>query len=433
LILGLPVDELQSLSDDQRDRPDARSPLGFVLALWVFSRGLIAIVILLAGATATARSMGVVQGGWHLFTHWDGTFYGEIVRQGYRYSADLKAGVSVAFFPLFPLLAKGLVLLGIPFEVGGPLINNLAFGGAVLLLYRWISDRHSPQVGFWVAAVLVLSPFSLFGTVAYTEGLFLLLTTAALRDYDRQHYGWMALWGALATATRPTGIALIPAVWLAARRERRSPPAYLAGLASAIGILGYSLYCWLQFGAPLAFLRAQHAWRSPSGIAWQGWLKILTQVFLGSVDSRGLLRTPWHPIALGLIAIAALGLWQTRQRWPLAAIDYAACGLCFLAWAVIGDPLINFAMIFGIGWLLWRSRFQLSTIVVTYGFCGLGLILVSGSTISLGRISYGVVAGSIALGLELSRHRHWGYATLGFFALLLVSFSTRYAQLLWAG
>ena len=427
------MDELQSLPGDQRDRPDSRSPLGLVLALWVFSRVLIAIVILLAGSTATARSMGVVQGGWHLFTHWDSTFYGEIVQQGYRYSADLRAGVSVAFFPLFPLLARGLVQLGIPFEIGGPLINNLAFGGAVLLLYRWIGDRYSPQVGFWVAAVLVLSPFSLFGTVAYTEGLFLLLTTAALRAYSRQHYGWMALWGALATATRPTGVALIPAFLLAAWREQRSPAAYLAGLASTIGILSYSLYCWLQFGAPLAFLRAQHAWRSPSGIAWQGWLKILTQLFLGGVDSRGALRSPWHPVALGLIAIVGFGLWQTHKRWPPAAIDYGFCCLCFLAWAVIGDPLINFAMIFGIGWLLWRSRFQLSAIVVSYGFCGLGLILVSGSTISLGRISYGLVPGSIALGFVLSHHPRWGYATLGFFVLVLVSFSTRYAQLLWAG
>lgn len=424
---------MDDLQQEPSDRHDRRFHLFLVLALWLFSRLLIAIVILLAGSTETARSMGIVQGGWHLFTHWDGTFYREIVTQGYRYSPDLKAGVSVAFFPLFPLLAWGLGQFGIPFEVGGVLINNLAFGGAALLLYEWMRDRDSAKVALWVVAVLLLSPFSLFGTVAYTEGLFLLLTTAALRAYEQQNYRGMALWGALATATRPTGIALIPAFLLTAWRERRSLPAYFAGLASAIGILSYSFYCWLQFANPLAFLQAQYAWRSPSGIAWQGWLKILTQVALGSVSSRGVIQTPWHPIALLGIAIVALWLWQARKRWPAAAIDSGFCLLCFLLWAVIGDPLINFVMIFGVGGLLWRSRFELSPIVVSYGFCALVLILVSGSTISLGRISYGVVAGTIALGVLLAKYPRWGYATLGFFTLLLLSFSTRFAQLLWAG
>lgn len=419
------LQKAQPILSDQRSR--------LLLALWLFSRLLIVIVVLLFGATETARSMGVVRGGWHLFTHWDGSFYREIATQGYRFSPDLTAGVSVAFFPLFPLLSWGLTQFGIPFDVGGTLINNLAFGGAVFLLYRWISDSH-PTAAVWVVAVLVLSPFSLFGAVAYTEGLFLLLTIAALRAYERYNYRWMAVCGALSTATRPTGIVLIPAFLLAAWWECRSAAAYFAGAISAIGILSYSFYCWLQFDDPLAFLQAQYAWRSPSGFAWQGWLKILTQVFLGSVDwDNGILKTPWHPISLLGIAIAALCLWQTRQRWHSAIVDYSFCVLGLLIWIVVGDPVINFAMVFGIGFLLWRSRFELSPIVLTYGFCALGLILVSGSTISLGRISYGVVSGTIALGLLLSKHPRWGYAMLSLFTLLLISFSARFAQLFWAG
>ncbi|HEY9908804.1 MAG TPA: mannosyltransferase family protein [Thermosynechococcaceae cyanobacterium] len=416
--------------DDSSIRPapsDRHPELGNTLALWLFSRLLIAGIFWVVSSKA-APGTSV----WDLFTQWDGAFYREIVTQGYRYSRDFTAGVSVAFFPLFPLLSWGLMQLGIPFELGGPLINNLAFLGAIVVLHGWMRDRYSFKVAQWVTAVLILCPYSLFGTVAYTEGLFLLLTTAALQAYEQQSYRSMAVWGALATATRPTGVVLIPAFLLAAWKDRRSPVAYLAALGSAIGILSYSLFCWLRFGNPLAFLHAQYAWRPSSGFAWPGWLKMLTQIFLGTVEG-GVLKTPWHPIALIGIAIAAALLWRTRDRWSSVIVDYGCCLLVVLVWAVIGDPLLNFAAVFGVGWLLWRSRTELSTIVLTYGFCALGLILLSGSTISLGRISYGVVSGAIGLGLVLSKHPRWGYASLGFFALLLLSFGDRFAHGFWAG
>jgi Gpi18-like mannosyltransferase len=100
-------------------------------------------------------------------------------------------------------------------------------------------------------------------------------------------------------------------------------------------------------------------------------------------------------------------------------------------WLLAGDQLINTAMVLGGGYLLWHLRTKLSLVTVIYGFCALGLILASGGTWSISRIAYGIVSLSIALGVLLERYPRWGYATMGFFTILLASFAVRFAQHLW--
>jgi Gpi18-like mannosyltransferase len=414
-----------------RARSHLSSGIPFVLLVWALSRFIVILTLLAASTTSIAEANRVTALDWQVFANWDGRAYAEIATSGYRYSSDLKA-VSVAFFPLFPLLANGLMRLGLPFAIAGTLINNLAFLGTLLLLNHWLEKRHSPAIGRWTIVALAYHPFSLFGSVAYTEGLFLLLSTATLRAFDQQKYWQTALWGALATATRPTGVALVPALLLVSWQERRSLPAYLASCSTAIGILLYSLYCWGQFGNPIAFLHAQQPWRT-SGVAWQGWQKILTQIFLGTVDwQTGTLKTPWHPVSLGLLVAIALLLWHFRHKLG-RAIGYAYAGVVLLLWLLIGDPLINGLMVFGSGYLLWHLRTQLLPVMLSYGFTGLGLIVFSGSTISLGRIAYGLVPVTIALGILFARYSRWGRMAIGFFTILLIGFSTRFAQFLWAG
>ncbi len=80
----------------------------------------------------------------------------------------------------FFLLIRGLMALGMRVEVAGVLINSLAFLGALLLVYFWVEERYDTGAAKRTSAVLAWCPFSLFCTVMYTEGLFLLLTAAAL-------------------------------------------------------------------------------------------------------------------------------------------------------------------------------------------------------------------------------------------------------------
>jgi Gpi18-like mannosyltransferase len=301
----------------------------------------------------------IPQPSWELFSHWDGKWYRRIAVTGYDY-ADDKHQHSIAFYPLFPLIIRGLMMFGLPFEVAGTVVSNLSFLGALLLLYYWAKERHGTNVARWATAVLAWCPFSLYGTVIYTEGLFLFLTTAALRAFDHRQYFWAAICGALASATRAAGITLLPTFIFVAWRERRSLGAYAAGLFVAVGLLLFSLYCAIRFQDPLAFVHAQKAWAQPT------WWYIFKDAILVGRDS-----------------------------------------------------LIKVVMVFGGGYMLWCVRTQLSNTAVVYGFCSLLLIIFSGALMSVSRYAYGIASLSLGLGLLFSYQNRWGYVILCWFAILL--------------
>jgi Gpi18-like mannosyltransferase len=358
----------------QRERSKSRDGLIFVIAMWFLSRSIIAI-----GMQVIAPSLYPIQNsqsfvpksGWELFSHWDGEWYTKIATLGYSYANDGQQH-SVAFYPLFPLLIRGLMALGMRLEVAGVLINSVAFLGALLLVYFWVEERYDTGSAKRTTAVLAWCPFSLFCTVMYTEGLFLFLTASALRAFERGEYIWAAFWGALTTATRGPGVALIPAFLLVAWREKRPPLAYAAGFASAIGLLSFSLYCAIRFGDALAFVHVQKGWEQP------GWFDILSQA-----------------LKLQISAISRI------------------------------------VMIFGSGYLLWFFRKKLTSIVLTYGFCSLALLVNAGALRSVNRYAYGIVLLSITLGLLLAAKPRWGYGLMGLFGVFLLYVSVRFASWMW--
>lgn len=411
-----------------------KNDLLFPVGVWLTSRVFILAVMLLVAPMLKAPSGGIsATFGWEVFDAWDSIHYRAIATTGYEYANDSK-GHNLAFFPLFPLIIKGLISLGLPFDVAGTLLNNLAFLAAVYFLYFWSKKQYGQAPARWATLVLAWFPSALFTSVIYTEGLYLLLSTAAIQAFDQHQYRWTAFWGAMATATRPTGIALIPAFLIAAKVERRPPIAYITALTTAAGILLFSLYCAVQFGDPMAFIHAQRGWRSSLGFDWQGWWKMLMQITVGTANwKHGWIKDPLHPALFCIILTIGYALWRYRQQLGSIKMTYGFAALILFLWLLAGDPLINTVTVFGGAYLLWHLRTQLTPITVIYGFCGLGLIVISGGTWSLSRIAYGIVSLSVALSILLSRYTRWGNLTLIFFAILMASFAVRFAQELWVG
>lgn len=358
----------------------------FVFTMWLLSR---LVIVGVMQFIAPFLHISIMQRhhvptiGWELFLVWDGNWYESIAISGYEYVNDGKAH-NVAFFPLYPLITRVVMSLGLPFSVAGTLVNNLAFLGALGVLYRWVEERHGIWVARWATAVLAWCPFSVFGTITYTEGLFLLLSTAALRSFDNRQHVWAALCGAMATATRANGVALIPTFLLVAWRERRPAVAYVASLAVGVGLLLFSIYCAIRFGDPLAFFHVQKPWQSLTATHAIGWWNLLTQDLM------------------------------LRKGVSTAFI-----------------ALTKIVMFFGGSYLLWHSRGKLRRVAFTYGFCSIALVLASGAILSVERFTYGIVSVSIALGLLLSQHPRWGYATIGLFAFFLIYYSMRLYWGLW--
>ncbi len=388
--LKLRVDSLLSSTT-----PSTRTLQGltFVIAMWLLSRLVIIIAMqVIAPYYPATPAVHIPPGpldfvpgfvpkpGWELFTHWDAAWFKSIATRGYEYAADGKM-YNIAFFPVLPIAMRVLMTFGIPVVVAGVLVNNLAFLGALILLYRWAEEHHGVGAARWATAVMAWCPFSLYGTVIYSEGLFLLLSAAALRSFEKGHYARAALWGALTTATRVTGAALVPAFLLVAWREKRPPIAYIVSLATGLGLLAFMVFCAIRFGDPIAFVHVQKAWGIQAGFNGAGWLELFKTIFT------------LHTSAI--------------------------------------KELTKAVMLLGGGYLLWHFRNQLSRVAVIYGFCSIALILNSGAMWSINRYAYGIVPLSLALGLLLSRHRRWGYATMGLFGVLLIGFTIRYSWWRW--
>jgi len=396
------------------------------LFVWIMMLGIAPLLQAPSGGIAATFDLGV-------FGAWDTQHYRNIANTGYEYVNDGK-GHNIAFFPLFPLFIKLLTNLGLSFNLAGLLVNNIAFLGAIYCVYFWIKSYRGENEARWSTAVLAWCSPSVFTVVIYTEGLYLFLSAAAMQAFDKGRYGLTALFGALATATRPTGLALIPALIIASWKQRKPFIAYISGFASATGVLLFSLYCKVKFNEPLAFVEAQKGWRDSLGFEWQNWWKMLMQITIGTENwKHGGIKDPVVPLLFVLIVTLVYLLWRFRKKLGKAKVDYGFAALILIWWLVAGDPLINTLSVVGSGYLIWKLRNELSPVTATYGLCGLALILASGGTISLSRIVYGIVSVSIAIGIFLSRYPRWGYLTMGFFAILLTTFSIRFAQELWVG
>ncbi|MBD2196105.1 MULTISPECIES: hypothetical protein [Calothrix] len=404
----------------------------FPITIWLATRLIIAIAMLVIVPLSSNSSPEVdIKFGWDVFFAWDSQFYKTIATSGYEYSLEKKQYYT-AFFPLFPLLCRAVMSMGLTFEIAGTLVNNLAFSLTLTILYFWIKERYGKSTSRWSIAVLAWCPYSIFGTVIYTEGLFLLCSTAALIAFDKKQHIWAGFWGALSTAVRLPGIALIPAFLFVSWKERRGITAYIASLAVGLGVVFYSLYCQIQFGDALAFIHAQKGWRDSAGFAWQGWLKMLMEITIGKANTRyAYIQDPWHPIILLIILVIAYLLWHFRVYLGSIKFHYGLCILWLLLWILVGDELVKSVLIFGGVYLLWFSRAKIPLVTVIYGFCSYALIFNTGITASAERYTYAIVSLAIAFGLLLARYPRWGYTILGFFAILLVTFSLRFAQNQW--
>ncbi|WCO65898.1 hypothetical protein PO878_15450 [Iamia majanohamensis] len=258
------------------------------------------------------------------WSQFDGPEYLSIARDGYTYTAGQRS--PVVWFPLYPDLVRVVEPVIGDHLVAGVLISLVAGLAASLLYWRWTAlhgiDGTARLVAF---AMLAAYPYGwyLYGVV-HSDALFLALVVGAFLLVGRDRFLLGGLVGALATATRPTGLALVPAlVVLGLQRDgvltvpdgARGLVARLAlpvrvqasrlrarTLAPGLSVLGVGAYCaylWVRFGAPLLFVTNQRTYH-PEGVP------LLKAAFF--VRWREVAETPTYTITITVQAAIALAV-----------------------------------------------------------------------------------------------------------------------------
>jgi Mannosyltransferase (PIG-V) len=290
--------------------------------------------------------------GWHMLVtslqRQDAQWFLRLATAGYSPGDN-----SAAFFPLYPLGVRAVdAVPGIGPLGAGLLVANAAAFGALLLLHALTRLELNAAAARRAVLFTALFPTAFFLYAPYTESTFLLASVATFWFARRDRWGWAALAGAAAAATRSVGIVLILALWVEAiaqwRRDGRAlVPRLAAAAAVAIGPLLYAGWWAWRYQDLWAPLDAQRAWR-PDGTR-APWATIWSALRLA-----WRFQTYWL-LDVVVVALVIAGVVIAARRIPLTYTVYAASSVLLpLLLPLTSRPLLSMprfvAVLFPASW-----------------------------------------------------------------------------------
>ncbi len=321
-----------------------------VLAVYAVARLVTALVFLWVASVQGQNAWTPAHPGYFPYVGFmfDGSWYRTVAEHGYP--ATLPVGEdglvqqnAWAFFPLFPLLARGVMqLTGGPWEVVAPLLALALGAGAVLAVHRTVV-RGAPRAvaarpGLPLATVALVSVFPTAAVlqVAYTEALALLLVASALLLLLRRDYAWMALVVVALGFTRAVALPMAAVVvvhaavrWWSARRGADTWTwrtavglGALTVLAVASGFLWPAICGWVT-GVPDGYLQTQEAWRGVREVAPFGGWTYVPQFWFGAWAVPVVVASFALVVAV-LVVPAAWRLGNELHTWAAAYVVYIA-------------------------------------------------------------------------------------------------------------
>jgi hypothetical protein len=264
----------------------------------------------------------------------DSFYYSEIVKEGY-------AGRYFAFFPLFPALVRmSWVALGraLAPQFIGATISTACVAAFVALTARWMNDPELggvvPRTRFaWMT--FLLWPASYVLRTHHTEGLFLLLSFAALARGRQGRWVQAALFAGLAALCRNQGVILAAIVALDSSYPPRSWKRFVASGALSLAVfLPMPVYDYFASGDALAFYHAQRDWTQAHTP-----VEFLRALWLGN---------PWQRKALGGVIHNLVWLGCLPLAWKMRKEDRALGLYSILSLGIIifqGELVMTFRFV----------------------------------------------------------------------------------------
>src|SRR5205807_9116864 len=205
-----------------------------------------------------------------VMTVWDGRWYLRIAVHGYPTSVpqgDFYHGTgrqvqsSVAFFPLYSLLTRGLdrILPG-GADVAGVVLALLIGAAATVVVWMVAEKVAGRQVADRAAVLFAFSPGAFVLSLVYAEGLLVLLSAGCLLALLERRWLLAGVLAALAGATRPNATAaMLACAWAAgvAIWKDREWRAAIAPALAPSGMPAFFVFLWWHTGETLIWFRGE--------------------------------------------------------------------------------------------------------------------------------------------------------------------------------
>jgi Dolichyl-phosphate-mannose-protein mannosyltransferase len=259
---------------------------------------------------------------------YDAAYYAGIAARGYDDAIPIGLDgrldpTNLAFFPLYPALVALLEpLLPGGVATAGILVSWLAGLAAAWGLYTVGTQLRDRRTGVVLAGLWAVVPHGIVQSMGYTETLFTALAAWSLAAVLRRDWLTAGILCLLAGLTRPTAVALIAAVGLAAvvalvRRRDGWRPWVAAALAPA-GLLAFVGWVGHRLGRLDGYLHVQSD-------AWLMWYDGGRYTF----STLGKVLAEPNPLAMYvttavLLLVAALLVLLVVDRPPWPLLVYAA-------------------------------------------------------------------------------------------------------------
>ena len=362
----------------------------FLPYFWAISIYLCSRVVVALGLVFSQKYLPIATDVWsagpswyHQLLQWDSEWYFKIAAEGYRYNGDPTIQQNIVFYPLYPMLARGLTAVsGLTPADALLLVSNVAGMLAIVALFKLVREEFGDQIALTTIALLSFFPASVLLSAGYTEPLELLLIVGFFLVLKQQRYLSAALLAGLAVADRSTGIVLLPVLLWEMWRNRDHKP-FLAVLVPCVvlatsGIWLFMIYLWSQFGDPLVFAYGQAAFHRETTFAARLIAALKFEPF------TRLILNDWNPwgqdswFTLLFIVLIAVGWFRLRFSWTLFAM-----GVLLLPYLTLsGGPagfvsmgrfnLVSFPLFVVLADLLLRAKWLLAGVI---GLLGAALLM----------------------------------------------------------
>jgi hypothetical protein len=369
---------------------------------------------------------------------WDAAWYLVIARFGYRPDLGVYSSPRTAFFPLYPLGLRTIAWFGVPLVLAGVLLSVAALALALYGIHRLttlelagaarssLAEDRVADAARLAVMLTAFAPMAFFFSAVYSESLYLALSVGLFWSARKGRWMWVGVLGALAGATRSTGLVLVlPAlmIYLYGPREDRPPdrgvdcpPARRSRLPARalqgvpvrlspryrlrrevlwlgllpVGVILYGAYLALSGGDAVAPLHAQEVWgRHFAGpyvgvwdgvkAAFEGARQLLSfqrhHVYFPAASGSPSVNAGHNLMLIAFLVAAIPAIVGVLRRLPLAYGAYVIAALALpLSYPVSAQPLMSLPRflvvlfplgIWGAAWLAERPRAQRPTLVLS--------------------------------------------------------------------
>lgn len=243
----------------------------------------------------------------------DSAWYMEIANDGYPKENLMPLSPKHwVFFPLFPILVKGLTYITSSYILSALILNCSCFLLALICINTFLKNEGFPEdnIGF-IISFLCFFPTSYFFSTPHTESLFILLFSLTLLSIQKKSLLLSSFYFGLCLISRPTALLIAPGIALFAKKA--SLPLFKFTILSTIPFLLFCTYLYQLAGNPLAWYSNQAAWGRNGNI--------LDFIYSCKIEA---MIAPWSlnllHIVILLLAIFSIYTFYRNRNWAFLLI-----------------------------------------------------------------------------------------------------------------